>query len=246
MRSQLVGAGWPCFAMGLGIGLKLSIAVLDAKVGVSIPTHDRKGAPLLFSALSINPFHILLSGSKTAANAARIPQIRPLQRPGIRSPLAENLERARHLQGRKCRPAAKILRPGDVPLPVGAHPHGPRPQLHHGRRGRALQARPRHERAAPDGLDAFGLPAGNAAMERKVHPRQWTYANIAAMKKQLMSMGLSLDWSREIATCDPAYYKHQQRMFLDFLAAGLVAREYRKVNWDPVDMTVLANEQVID
>ena len=66
------------------------------------------------------------------------------------------------------------------------------------------------------------------------------------MKKQLQSMGLSLDWAREIATCDPAYYKHQQKMFLDFLKAGLVAREYRKVNWDPVDMTVLANEQVID
>ena len=66
------------------------------------------------------------------------------------------------------------------------------------------------------------------------------------MKAQLKSMGLSLDWAREIATCDPAYYKHQQKMFLDFLKAGLVAREYRKVNWDPVDQTVLANEQVID
>ncbi len=98
----------------------------------------------------------------------------------------------------------------------------------------------------PMGWDAFGMPAENAAMERKVHPKEWTYANIAAMKKQLQSMGLSLDWSREVATCDPAYYKHQQRMFLDFLKAGLVAREYRKVNWDPVDMTVLANEQVID
>ena len=90
------------------------------------------------------------------------------------------------------------------------------------------------------------MPAENAAMERKVHPKEWTYANIAAMKKQLQSMGLSLDWSREVATCDPAYYKHQQQMFLDFLKAGLVERKQSKVNWDPVDMTVLANEQVID
>jgi len=98
----------------------------------------------------------------------------------------------------------------------------------------------------PMGWDAFGMPAENAAIDRKVHPKAWTYDNIATMKKQLMSMGLSLDWTREIATCDPSYYKHQQKMFLDFLAAGLVAREYRKVNWDPVDQTVLANEQVID
>src|SRR6202034_3628550 len=84
------------------------------------------------------------------------------------------------------------------------------------------------------------------AVERKVHPRTWTYENIATMKAQLRSMGLSLDWSREIATCDPAYYKHQQRMFLDFRAAGLVERKHSRVNWDPVDHTVLANEQVIE
>jgi leucyl-tRNA synthetase len=98
----------------------------------------------------------------------------------------------------------------------------------------------------PMGWDAFGMPAENAAMERKVHPKAWTYQNIAAMKAQLKSMGLSLDWSREIATCDPAYYKHQQKMFLDFLRAGLVERKQSKVNWDPVDNTVLANEQVIE
>ncbi len=98
----------------------------------------------------------------------------------------------------------------------------------------------------PMGWDAFGMPAENAAMQNKVHPKEWTYQNIATMRAQLKSMGLSLDWSREIATCDPSYYKHQQRMFLDFLEAGLVDRKTAKVNWDPVDQTVLANEQVID
>src|SRR5436309_384663 len=98
----------------------------------------------------------------------------------------------------------------------------------------------------PMGWDAFGMPAENAAMASKTHPKTWTYENIAAMKKQLQSMGLSLDWAREIATCDPAYYKHQQKMFLDFLKVGLVERKQSKVNWDPVDQTVLANEQVID
>ena len=98
----------------------------------------------------------------------------------------------------------------------------------------------------PMGWDAFGMPAENAAMASKSHPKTWTYQNIAAMKAQLKSMGLSLDWAREIATCDPSYYQHQQRMFLDFLRAGLVERKQSKVNWDPVDHTVLANEQVID
>ncbi len=98
----------------------------------------------------------------------------------------------------------------------------------------------------PMGWDAFGLPAENAAMQNKVHPREWTYANIATMRDQLKSMGLSLDWSRELATCDPNYYRHQQKMFLDFWKAGLVDRKQSKVNWDPVDQTVLANEQVID
>jgi leucyl-tRNA synthetase len=98
----------------------------------------------------------------------------------------------------------------------------------------------------PMGWDAFGMPAENAAMQNKSHPAKWTYENIATMRAQLKSMGLSLDWSREIATCDPSYYKHQQRLFLDFLNAGLVTRKRSKVNWDPVDQTVLANEQVID
>ncbi|WP_041778283.1 leucine--tRNA ligase [Beijerinckia indica] len=98
----------------------------------------------------------------------------------------------------------------------------------------------------PMGWDAFGMPAENAAMQNKSHPAEWTYANIATMRAQLKSMGLSLDWSREIATCDVAYYKHEQRLFLDLLDMGLAYRKQSKVNWDPVDCTVLANEQVID
>ena len=98
----------------------------------------------------------------------------------------------------------------------------------------------------PMGWDAFGLPAENAAIAGKTHPATWTYANIAVMREQLKRMGLSYDWRREVATCHPQYYKHEQKMFLDFLAAGLAYRKESWVNWDPVDGTVLANEQVID
>ncbi len=98
----------------------------------------------------------------------------------------------------------------------------------------------------PMGWDAFGLPAENAALERGVHPGKWTYENIAAMRGQLKTMGLAIDWSREIATCRPEYYRHEQKMFLDFLKAGLAYRKESWVNWDPVDNTVLANEQVVD
>lgn len=98
----------------------------------------------------------------------------------------------------------------------------------------------------PMGWDAFGLPAENAAIERGAHPKDWTYENIAAMRVQMKQMGLSLDWSREVTTCSPDYYKHEQKMFLDFLKKGLAYRREMMVNWDPVDNTVLANEQVID
>ncbi|MFN3943649.1 MAG: leucine--tRNA ligase [Allosphingosinicella sp.] len=98
----------------------------------------------------------------------------------------------------------------------------------------------------PMGWDAFGMPAENAAMEKKVHPGEWTWSNIAAMRAQLKRLGFALDWSRELATCDPTYYGQEQALFLDLYEAGLVYRKQSEVNWDPVDMTVLANEQVID
>ncbi len=103
-----------------------------------------------------------------------------------------------------------------------------------------------HEVLHPMGWDAFGMPAENAAMEQGVHPGGWTRANIANMKAQLKRLGFALDWSRELATCEPDYYGHEQSLFLDLYAAGLVYRKESAVNWDPVDMTVLANEQVID
>ena len=98
----------------------------------------------------------------------------------------------------------------------------------------------------PMGWDAFGMPAENAAMEKKVHPGNWTRQNIATMKAQLKRLGFALDWTRELATCEPDYYGHEQAIFLDFFESGLVYRKESAVNWDPVDMTVLANEQVID
>ena len=96
----------------------------------------------------------------------------------------------------------------------------------------------------PMGWDAFGMPAENAAMENNIHPGTWTYKNIDEMKAQLKPMGLSIDWSREFATCDKTYYKHQQELFIDMLEQGLAYRKKSLVNWDPVDKTVLANEQV--
>ena len=96
----------------------------------------------------------------------------------------------------------------------------------------------------PMGWDAFGMPAENAAMENNIHPGAWTYKNIEEMKSQLKPMGLSIDWSREFATCDETYYKQQQELFIDMLEKNLAYRKKSLVNWDPVDKTVLANEQV--
>lgn len=103
-----------------------------------------------------------------------------------------------------------------------------------------------HNVLHPMGWDAFGMPAENAAMATNSHPKDWTYQNIAAMKAQMLPLGLSIDWSREFATCDPEYYGQQQALFIDFLEKGLIYRKKAVVNWDPIDMTVLANEQVID
>ena len=98
----------------------------------------------------------------------------------------------------------------------------------------------------PMGWDSFGLPAENAAIENKTHPEKWTNQNIDTMRSQLKSMGLSYDWDREISTCQPDYYKFEQRMFIDFYNNGLAYKKESWVNWDPVEKTVLANEQVID
>jgi leucyl-tRNA synthetase len=103
-----------------------------------------------------------------------------------------------------------------------------------------------HNVLHPMGFDAFGMPAENAAIEKGVHPADWTYANIETMRAQMRPLGLSLDWSRSFATCDPEYYGQQQALFLDMLEAGLIYRRAAMVNWDPIDQTVLANEQVID
>jgi len=103
-----------------------------------------------------------------------------------------------------------------------------------------------HSVLHPMGWDAFGLPAENAAKENNFHPKDWTEKNISQMKRQLQMLGLSIDWDLEISTCDEKYYKHQQELFIDFYNLGLISRKENYVNWDPVEETVLANEQVID
>lgn len=166
----------------------------------------------------------------------------------------------RELHWQKCWEEKNVFKVPDVPpadrpkyyvLEMFPYPSG---QLHVGHvRNYALgDVVARYKRAQgfsvlhPMGWDAFGLPAENAARERGVHPGEWTMQNIAAMRKTLKRLGFSLDWSREIATCQPEYYGKQQKLFLDMLKAGLVERRDASVNWDPVDQTVLANEQVVD
>ncbi|WP_300391634.1 leucine--tRNA ligase [Henriciella sp.] len=149
------------------------------------------------------------------------------------------------------RPAEAGDRPKSYVLEMFPYPSG-RIHMGHVRNYAMGDVVARHKRAHghnvlhPMGWDAFGLPAENAAIERGIHPGDWTYKNIDAMRAQLDKLGLTLDWSREFATCDEDYYGEQQRIFLKLLEAGLVYRKASKVNWDPVDNTVLANEQVID
>ena len=140
--------------------------------------------------------------------------------------MAGRLARAEAFRAERGPGPAEILRPRDVPLSVGPHPHGPRAQLHHGRRDRPLSCAPAASTCCtrwagtPSACRPRTPPSSAACI-----PKSWTYDNIATMRRQLKRMGLSLDWSREIATCDPAYYRHEQAMFLDFLAAGLVERK---------------------
>ena len=148
-------------------------------------------------------------------------------------------------------PPASDPRPKSYILEMFPYPSG-RIHMGHVRNYTMGDVLARHKRMTghavlhPMGWDSFGMPAENAAMEKKVHPGEWTRANIEAMKKQLKRLGLAIDWSRELSTCEPDYYGQEQALFLDFLKAGLVYRKESTVNWDPVDMTVLANEQVID
>ena len=150
-----------------------------------------------------------------------------------------------------CAPDAADPRPKSYVLEMFPYPSG-RIHMGHVRNYTMGDVLARYKRMTghavlhPMGWDAFGMPAENAAMEKKVHPGDWTRQNIAAMKAQLKRLGLAIDWSRELATCEPDYYGHEQALFLDLYKAGLVYRKESAVNWDPVDMTVLANEQVID
>jgi leucyl-tRNA synthetase len=148
-------------------------------------------------------------------------------------------------------PAAAADRPKAYVLEMFPYPSG-RIHVGHSRNYAMGDVVARHRRMNgmnvlhPMGWDAFGLPAENAAMQRGVHPKAWTYDNIKVMREQLKLLGLSIDWTREIATCDPAYYKHQQKIFIALYEKGLAYRRKAKVNWDPIDQTVLANEQVVD
>lgn len=142
-------------------------------------------------------------------------------------------------------------KPKTYVLEMFPYPSG-RLHIGHGRNYTMGDVVARYRRASgfnvlrPFGWDAFGLPAENAAFDNKMHPADWTFSNIKVMRDQMKNLGLAIDWDREIATCHPGYYKHQQKMFLDFLKNGLAYRKESIVNWDPVENTVLANEQVVD
>ena len=179
------------------------------------------------------------------------PEIRPMASERYNAPVSEKHWQQVWNEKGTFRTKDKSKKPKRYQLEMFPYPSG-RVHMGHVRNYTLGDVMARYMRAKgfnvlhPMGWDAFGLPAENAAMERKVHPRKWTYENIDTMRGQLKAMGLSIDWEREFATCDPDYYVHQQRLFLDFLKKKLAYRKTAKVNWDPVENTVLANEQVID
>ena len=163
----------------------------------------------------------------------------------------QNIEKKWQEQWQSQKPRAKSQKPKAYVLEMFPYPSG-RIHMGHLRNYSIGDAIARYKMAQgfdvlhPMGWDAFGLPAENAAIENGVNPADWTYQNIDAMREELKKIGFAYDWSKELATCHPEYYKHEQKFFLEFLKQGLAYQKESTVNWDPVDNTVLANEQVID